>query len=563
MSQSNEGLEAGQSVEEQLQEPLLAGLGGPDGCNNDGVTATHENDDVICAPQGRIDESPLLQDGSSIDASAQSYDDDDAPTFWGLFFYRALYFLNGLSASTWGRFGVIYYNEVAHLTPEQIGILQGITPLISFLMMPLWGALADYCLQSRKQVYLFCKGMGTLCLMVLYVLQRRQPSGQDISFHIILICISGMSFFRASGVLDAFVLDYLGTSHRGLYGTIRLWTAISWGLGAVIMGCMTDQFGFGVNFILFGGMMLTTMTVVGVGLPARSKKEQARYDARSRVIAENYTHRQEEVASTLLISPAGHPSPGVLISALCRVPVMMWLFQVIVVGAGMALVDSFLFVYLQNDLHASTKLCGLTVGVTVLFELPIFHYSELLLQKVGHDALFATSMAAYVIRAFGYTLLTESTLYWILPLEVLHGITFACMWIAAIDFSAAVAPEQWSTTVQTFLSASFGCFGNVVGSVLGGWVLQHYSAKIMYRCMGCVVFGTLVLHMIFWLGCGRGHASYLRSISDQHENGLTDEVDDVEDARGEFGLGASTDDEGLIESADNDDSSKVVASASS
>jgi MFS family permease len=137
------------------------------------------------------------------------------------------------------------------------------------------------------------------------------------------------------------------------------------------------------------------------------------------------------------------------------------------------------------------------------------------------------------------------------------------MWIAAIDFSAAVAPEQWSTTVLTILSASFGCFGNVVGSVLGGWVLQQFSAKIMYRCMGCVVFGTLLLHMILWLGCGRGHASFLRSISDlAHENDLTDEVDDVEEAHGESRRVASADDEGLIENTGIADSNKSVSRSS-
>jgi MFS_1 like family len=84
----------------------------------------------------------------------------DGPTFRGLFFFQCLFFLNGLSASTWGRFSVIYYNQIAHLTPEQMGLLQALAPLISLVMMPVWGALADY-LHSRKRVYLLCKALGT------------------------------------------------------------------------------------------------------------------------------------------------------------------------------------------------------------------------------------------------------------------------------------------------------------------------------------------------------------------------------------------------------------------
>jgi hypothetical protein len=108
MSHSNEGLEVGQSAEEKLKEPLLTGLESSDGSHNGDFTTSDDNSDSLCATQGQLDASPLLPDDSNLDAWAHSDDDDDAPTFWGLFFYRALYFLNGLSASTWGRFGVIY-----------------------------------------------------------------------------------------------------------------------------------------------------------------------------------------------------------------------------------------------------------------------------------------------------------------------------------------------------------------------------------------------------------------------------------------------------------------------
>jgi hypothetical protein len=53
-----------------------------------------------------------------------------------------------------------------------------------------------------------------------------------------------MASFKSSVVLDAHTLDFLGERHRSMYGTVRLMTAIGWGLGAVMMGWITDSFGF-------------------------------------------------------------------------------------------------------------------------------------------------------------------------------------------------------------------------------------------------------------------------------------------------------------------------------
>jgi hypothetical protein len=77
-------------------------------------------------------------------------DDDDAagildsllhspfppPARGWLLFFKTLYFLSGLSAATWGRYGVIYCDKVKHLISPQIGWCSGIMPLVGFVAMP-------------------------------------------------------------------------------------------------------------------------------------------------------------------------------------------------------------------------------------------------------------------------------------------------------------------------------------------------------------------------------------------------------------------------------------------
>jgi PPP family 3-phenylpropionic acid transporter len=417
------------------------------------------------------------------------------PLPWkGLLLFRTLYFLDGLGGSAWGRFGVIFYNQVKHLSSEKIGLLQGIRPIIGFIARPLWGWLADR-IQSRKTVFLICKFGTTACLLTLAL-----PSQ---SFSAVAASVAGMAVFPTGSVLDAHTIDFLGQDHSGMYGSIRLFAAISWGLGSVVMGLLTDRYGFVWNFAVFGTMMFTTILFTSVFLPARSKSEQALRDTAER------------------------PKWITLQRALCHWQVLLWLLEVTIMGAAMAIVNSFLFVFLQNDLDASTALCGYTVGVTVLLEIPVFRHSKILLARLGHDGLFVIAMLAYATRVIGYTLLTPDTVHWILVLEMLHGITFACAWTAAVDFSAQVAPKEWSTLVQSLMAAFWSCVGGGLGPILGGIVYQRYGAALMFRYAGGIVLVAAALHAGLWgTGCF-GHGEFLRRSA--YQNVATDDDDDDDD----------------------------------
>jgi MFS transporter, PPP family, 3-phenylpropionic acid transporter len=467
------------TTENQMAEPLLA------------VSVTQRVDEIVFARE-------------------------PTPSARGLLFYRSIYFLSGLSASAWGRFGIIYYNEVKHLNPAQIGVLSGVNPIVGFVIQPIWGYIADT-IQSRKLVFVICRALSTLFLLSLSL---------DVvsGFWAIFGIVTGLSCFNSGGVLDAHTLDFLGEAHRGMYGSIRLWNAVSWGLGAVIMGWITDTLGFQMNFVLFGSMMLMTLGATMFGLPTRSRSEQELYD---RI---NNTD-EGDVAN----SSSSRPKIRVLRKAILRLPVCLWLFEVAIIGAGMGIVDSFLFVYLQNQLNASTELCGYSVGVTVLLELPIFHFSDFLLSRLGHDALFILSMLAYSTRVIGYTFLTPTTVWWVLLLEFSHGITFACMWISSIDYATVVAPKEWSTSVQSLLSTALTCVGGGLGPVLGGLVMERYGPYVMFRGIGVIVASLLLVHSFVLLVLNQGHDKFLAKLKTERQSGVQSIIDenstDVQEAQ--------------------------------
>ncbi|CAB9507553.1 Major facilitator superfamily domain-containing protein 6 [Seminavis robusta] len=344
------------------------------------------------------------------------------------------------------------------------------------------------------------------------------------AFEVILFLIIGISVFCAGSVLDAHTLDFLGERHHGMYGTIRLWTAVSWGFGAIVLSYLTDIYGFTVNFYVFGAVMTLQLVFFVFGLPARSKSEQEFYEKAQRQ-KENIHHPTNFSKKSAASEPMRWSA---LWDIMTRLPVIFWLIEAALVVAGIIIVDSFLFVYLQNDLLASTSLCGWTVGVTVLLELPIFHFSQQLLSWLGHDVLLIVSMISYSSRIIGYTMLTPETVNWVIAWEVLHGITFACMWIATVDYADSIAPKGWSTTVQSIVNGVTYHIGGGVGPIVAGQVMNRFGARTMFRGMGLIVGSVMLLHLVVMICFGRVHDKCIERIRLERE-AEAQETDDEEE----------------------------------
>jgi len=319
------------------------------------------------------------------------------------------------------------------------------------------------------------------------------------SFSRILWVSVGAQFFASNGaILDAYTLELLGTENKLFYGRYRLYASLSWGLGSIVMGWVTDRYGFDWNFIMFGTLSVLMIVLVWYCIPEsisvgdtlqQSNTASMNRDAAETNIADDASNN--DVARTGELSD--------LLSLFTKPRVLLFVVEVILMGAAMATVERLLFLYMVNDLHASTLLCGLSVGVNVLFELPIFWYASSILNHVGYDAMFLLSMACFVVRVFGYTLLTPSTKWWILPLESMHGVTFSTFWIVTTDVSKVLIDETkkgyWGTAIPSIVQMFYCAVGATIGSVLGGFAMHKFGSREMYHFTASSVLCMLLVHL--------------------------------------------------------------------
>jgi PPP family 3-phenylpropionic acid transporter len=361
----------------------------------------------------------------------------------------------------------LYYKEIG-LSSQQIGLLGGIAPLVMLLAAPLWGGLADALQQHRRLLLLAVS--GTIATISLFPFLD--------GMLLLLPVVIAYAFFNAPimPMVDNAVLTVLA-DQRDQYGKQRMWGAVGWGIVATATGALVERTSLRWAFFGAGLLMLSHLAVVSrlpIGaapattvLAPATKREGVKLGAPP--IEASYRQQLRQ----LLANPAW----------------LVFLTAIFINGIGMSFTNNFLFLYLQQ-LQGGETLMGLAVLMASLSELPAFFFADHLLQRWGARGLLSAALLAQAMRMAGYALMP--TAWWSLPINLLHGLTFSAMWVAAVSYARAHAPVGLGATAQSVLSAVSMGLAGVVGGLLGGALFASIGAPAM--------FGLASLTMLLGVG---------------------------------------------------------------
>ena len=138
-------------------------------------------------------------------------------------------------------------------------------------------------------------------------------------------------------------------------------------------------------------------------------------------------------------------------------------------SAFMAAQDSFFFVYM-DDVGGSTFLAGLAMFFTCVAEVPVFYVAKWLRRTfLPHtNSVFRLVFVCYSLRFAGYYALPLlPSPYCVLPIQLLHGITFGLYYSTATSAFREASPPGAEASMMGVLSG-VGASGRVVGMVFGG-----------------------------------------------------------------------------------------------
>jgi MFS family permease len=346
------------------------------------------------------------------------------------------------------------------LSGGEIGILLGVGPLLSLLATPFWTGIADS-RNLHRQVLV----AGAIAMIILYALIPFLQSFLVILGAVVLLALLSSHVLTLE---DTATMHVLG-EHREQYGRIRLWGTVGWGIGAPVFGAILDAAGLPWMFWCYGILMAGNLFLLA----------RLEFD----------TNSQSEGFSagmwTLLKNPAW----------------LLFLLAAFLGALGMSAHGSFLSLRVASLDPAALTVFGLAlpasaiVGVALLVstmsEVPVMFFSGPILPRFRNRDLILFGLGIIALRNFLYAIAADGTQ--IVLIQVLHGLTFAILWMAGINFVAKHAPRGIAATAQGLFNTILLGFGLAAGNLVNGFLIDLTGIQGMYAISAGLVLLGLVM----------------------------------------------------------------------
>ncbi|KAH8261380.1 hypothetical protein KR044_008072 [Drosophila immigrans] len=292
-------------------------------------------------------------------------------------------------------------------------------------------------------------------------------------FGMLIISWAGMAVVVSIG--DAICFSLLGDRHH-LYGKQRLCGSLGWGIFAVVAGLLVDAMSEeGSTVKNYTIVFWMTLVILGFDMLASTKLK----------------HTQTHMSSNIL------KDVGQMFLSMRCVVFFLWC---VAIGLGTALIWNFLFIYLEELAQPFDEgkyiktLEGLVMGIQCFGgELPLFFLSGWILKRIGHVNAMSLVLFGFGVRFILYSMLQNP--WYILPIELLNGVTFGLFYATMASYASIVAPPGTEATMQSLVGAIFEGVGVSIGSQVAGQLFAAVSARTTFEIFGIGAFIIFIVHV--------------------------------------------------------------------
>jgi PPP family 3-phenylpropionic acid transporter len=239
------------------------------------------------------------------------------------------------------------------------------------------------------------------------------------------------------------------------YGRLRFWGTVGWGVSALAVGWLVSAQGPRWIFAAYVALMLGLLGCA-LRLPVGERQGHGTFSGRVAVLA-----RDRRLWTFLAIAFLG--------------------------GVGMSMVNAYLPLYM-NRMHA-TGLIGVALVIATISEMPVMLGAGRILARLGFGRAFVLALMLYGVRALALSLAHAPWI--VLALQLLHGPTFALMWVAGVGLARGLAPAGLGATAQGLFASTSNGLGGAVGSVLGGWIYATAGPAATFQ-IAAVILAVIV-----------------------------------------------------------------------
>lgn len=345
------------------------------------------------------------------------------------------------------------------LTSGEIGILLALGPFVSILIQSPWGYLSDR-LQTVKKLLILQMSTCLIASLLLFNLD---------SFYLLIpaVVIFYAFFLPIFPLLDSLILANIKDTGEN-FGSYRLWGSIGFAITALSAGQLLAVVGIEWIKALYQGLLLLSLLLA------------------------------------LLVTdvpPASRSCTSTQFRDLLRKrEVLLVLIFVALVNTTNRANDGFISILIKS-IGGTEADVGWAWTVGPVSEIPIFAIFGLLLTRFREEVLLALGATAYAVRWFLFA--TASTPETIILIQLLHGVSFGLFYMAGVSYIGKIVPHELRASGQGLLATFGGGVGGIAGSLLGGFMMDHFGPKTLYfSCSMLVVLAVVTFNLLVVKGRG-------------------------------------------------------------
>ena len=301
----------------------------------------------------------------------------------------------------------------------------------------------------------------------------------SLTFPFLLVCLvmplvkgtwSGALFMGLLILLSNTIMPFLNTAHFEYsrsgefinFGVARGIGSGLYALGALLIGFLAEK--FGIEVVPFSGAVISVIFIaVVLRMPVTREIKPAKSEEKSH--QKGFLRRYPAFAVMLL---------ACLLMLTAHIILNTYLLQII-----------------QSRGGESSQL-GIALAAQAVVEVPVLFGFNKLHKRFSASSLMLTAAVGFSLKALLFAL--SSSVEMIYLIQCTQMISFALFASASVFYTSESIAKEEQTTGQAYMTSMIAA-GSVLGSLIGGWVLELFGMSTMLF----VNFLIAVLGVVFAL----------------------------------------------------------------
>jgi MFS family permease len=357
----------------------------------------------------------------------------------------------------WGTIIMMEGFMVPYLTTtgyaeRQIGVVMASLFFLSIVTTPLWGYVADRTGGHRWIV------AGCLVISIIAVIGIR-ASGTTMWLVVLFSLLYSMTLMSVPGLVDSWLMLLRRSGFNISYGIARGIGSLGYAVSGAILGAVLERFGVRLLFPIYASVMVIVVILVA-SMPGQAAIN--RYSALRQSASEE---------------PGAAPRMKPVRAVLSNRRYLFLMSSCFLVFLGMRATMTFLPLRLYAA-GGNTSHVGFAQAAMTASEIPFLLLSVLAIRRWQPRVLLRGVLMAAVLRLVMVRLAPTPGL--LVAAQVLQGPSLGLMLPAMVHYIDRIAPEEHRSLFQTLAPAVYFGLSSVVGSSVGGIVVEAYGLDVLY-----------------------------------------------------------------------------------